>query len=259
MCSDRTPLHEAAYQGRLLHLKTLMAQVNTLTLDGVSSLHEAWLTGRYACAKVLLDDFVLRHCQQMALHLSLTPAAVEITEPPSTPTTSWLHPSTKPLKKVTESVWSCCCCCRAEPRLIFEIPGVDLILYPAVRRLQGSGSGVPTLALDVGRSALCMLRFVLEKQTLLNFSWTSGQTEPAGMQREKLLSICRHQTARFDLLWRRELPALCLSFALSAFAAVLGDLVFAEPPASSFLTVSGTSSSTNDTSVCYIDLQSSIV
>uniref|UniRef100_A0A3B5Q917 Ankyrin repeat and SOCS box protein 11 n=1 Tax=Xiphophorus maculatus TaxID=8083 RepID=A0A3B5Q917_XIPMA len=58
-CSDRTPLHEAAYQGRLLHLMTLIAQgfqVNTLTLDGVSPLHEACLTGRYACAKVLLDN-----------------------------------------------------------------------------------------------------------------------------------------------------------------------------------------------------------
>uniref|UniRef100_A0A3B3VCI9 Ankyrin repeat and SOCS box protein 11 n=1 Tax=Poecilia latipinna TaxID=48699 RepID=A0A3B3VCI9_9TELE len=57
--SDRTPLHEAACQGRLLHLMTLMAQgfqVNTLTLDGVSPLHEACLTGRYACARVLLDN-----------------------------------------------------------------------------------------------------------------------------------------------------------------------------------------------------------
>lgn len=26
--SDRTPLHEAAYQGRLLHLRSLIAQVN---------------------------------------------------------------------------------------------------------------------------------------------------------------------------------------------------------------------------------------
>uniref|UniRef100_A0A3B3WTJ9 Ankyrin repeat and SOCS box protein 11 n=1 Tax=Poecilia mexicana TaxID=48701 RepID=A0A3B3WTJ9_9TELE len=59
--------------GQLLHLMTLMAQVkktkqfctrnylsgfqvNTLTLDGVSPLHEACLTGRYACARVLLDN-----------------------------------------------------------------------------------------------------------------------------------------------------------------------------------------------------------
>ncbi|XP_069569749.1 ankyrin repeat and SOCS box protein 11 [Brachyistius frenatus] len=57
--SDRTPLHEAAYQGRLLHLRTLMTQgfhVDTLTMDRVSPVHEACLGGRYACAKFLLDN-----------------------------------------------------------------------------------------------------------------------------------------------------------------------------------------------------------
>uniref|UniRef100_A0A3Q3BSH5 Ankyrin repeat and SOCS box protein 11 n=1 Tax=Kryptolebias marmoratus TaxID=37003 RepID=A0A3Q3BSH5_KRYMA len=57
--SDRTPLHEAAYQGRLLHLKTLITQgfhVDTLTMDRVSPLHEACLGGHYACAKFLLDN-----------------------------------------------------------------------------------------------------------------------------------------------------------------------------------------------------------
>ncbi|KAK2905948.1 ankyrin repeat and SOCS box protein 11 [Channa argus] len=57
--SDRTPLHEAAYQGRLLHLRTLIAQgfhVDTLTMDRVSPLHEACLGGHYACAKFLLDS-----------------------------------------------------------------------------------------------------------------------------------------------------------------------------------------------------------
>uniref|UniRef100_UPI0037E80265 ankyrin repeat and SOCS box protein 11 n=1 Tax=Semicossyphus pulcher TaxID=241346 RepID=UPI0037E80265 len=57
--SDRTPLHEAAYQGRLLHLRSLIAQgfhVDTLTLDRVSPLHEACLGGHYACAKFLLDS-----------------------------------------------------------------------------------------------------------------------------------------------------------------------------------------------------------
>ncbi|XP_026232679.1 ankyrin repeat and SOCS box protein 11 [Anabas testudineus] len=57
--SDRTPLHEAAYQGRLLHLRTLVAQgfhVDTLTMDKVSPLHEACLGGHYACAKFLLDS-----------------------------------------------------------------------------------------------------------------------------------------------------------------------------------------------------------
>uniref|UniRef100_A0A3Q3MKE0 Ankyrin repeat and SOCS box protein 11 n=1 Tax=Mastacembelus armatus TaxID=205130 RepID=A0A3Q3MKE0_9TELE len=57
--SDRTPLHEAAYQGRLLHLRTLIAQgfhVDTLTMDRVSPLHEACLGGHYGCAKFLLDN-----------------------------------------------------------------------------------------------------------------------------------------------------------------------------------------------------------
>lgn len=57
--SDRTPLHEAAYQGRLLHLRDLVAQgfhVDTLTMDRVSPLHEACLGGHYACAKFLLDN-----------------------------------------------------------------------------------------------------------------------------------------------------------------------------------------------------------
>ncbi|KAF7665633.1 hypothetical protein LDENG_00137120 [Lucifuga dentata] len=57
--SDRTPLHEAAYQGRLLPLRALIAQgfhVDTLTMDGVSPLHEACLGGHYACAKFLLDN-----------------------------------------------------------------------------------------------------------------------------------------------------------------------------------------------------------
>uniref|UniRef100_A0A3Q0SWD3 Ankyrin repeat and SOCS box protein 11 n=1 Tax=Amphilophus citrinellus TaxID=61819 RepID=A0A3Q0SWD3_AMPCI len=57
--SDRTPLHEAAFQGRLLHLRTLIAQgchVDTLTMDGITPLHEACLGGHYACAKFLLDN-----------------------------------------------------------------------------------------------------------------------------------------------------------------------------------------------------------
>ncbi|XP_041858631.1 ankyrin repeat and SOCS box protein 11 [Melanotaenia boesemani] len=57
--SDRSPLHEAAFQGRLLLVRTLTAQgfqVNTLTMDKVSSLHEACLGGHYACAKFLLDN-----------------------------------------------------------------------------------------------------------------------------------------------------------------------------------------------------------
>ncbi|TWW80997.1 Ankyrin repeat and SOCS box protein 11, partial [Takifugu flavidus] len=57
--SDRTPLHDAAYQGRLLTLRTLISQgfhVDTLTMDLVSPLHEACLGGHYACAMFLLEN-----------------------------------------------------------------------------------------------------------------------------------------------------------------------------------------------------------
>ncbi|XP_067422261.1 ankyrin repeat and SOCS box protein 11 isoform X2 [Emydura macquarii macquarii] len=57
--ADRSPLHEAAFQGRLLSLKTLIAQgynVNIVTIDRVSGLHEACLGGHVACAKVLLEN-----------------------------------------------------------------------------------------------------------------------------------------------------------------------------------------------------------
>ncbi|XP_043929063.1 ankyrin repeat and SOCS box protein 11-like isoform X2 [Protopterus annectens] len=57
--ADRSPLHEAALQGRLLSLKTLIAQgfnVNIVTVDRISALHEACLGGHVACAKVLLEN-----------------------------------------------------------------------------------------------------------------------------------------------------------------------------------------------------------
>ncbi|KAM5221148.1 ankyrin repeat and SOCS box protein 11 [Ctenodactylus gundi] len=57
--ADRSPLHEAAAQGRLLALKTLIAQgvnVNLVTINRVSSLHEACLGGHAACVKVLLEN-----------------------------------------------------------------------------------------------------------------------------------------------------------------------------------------------------------
>ncbi|MEQ2257705.1 hypothetical protein ILYODFUR_037509 [Ilyodon furcidens] len=105
------------------------------------------------------------------------------------------------------------------------------------------------LDLDAGRTVLCMVQFVLEKLTLLNFCWTLGQKEPAEMRTGRLLLICQHQTVQFDLLCREKVRGLCLSSVVSAFAVVLGDLVFTEPPASSFLTASRTSSFTIDTSV----------
>ncbi|KAJ1215718.1 hypothetical protein NDU88_003326 [Pleurodeles waltl] len=56
--ADRSPLHEAASQGRLLALRTLISQghnVNTLTIDHVTPLHEACLGDHVGCARTLLE------------------------------------------------------------------------------------------------------------------------------------------------------------------------------------------------------------
>ncbi|KAJ8415115.1 hypothetical protein AAFF_G00008130 [Aldrovandia affinis] len=56
--SDWSPLHDAAYHGRLLSVRTLIGQgtcVNLVSLDRVSPLHVACLQGHTACAKLLID------------------------------------------------------------------------------------------------------------------------------------------------------------------------------------------------------------
>ncbi|XP_034967690.2 ankyrin repeat and SOCS box protein 5 isoform X1 [Zootoca vivipara] len=56
--ADRSPLHDAASQGRLLSVKTLIAQgynVNALTIDQVTPLHEACLGDHVGCARILLE------------------------------------------------------------------------------------------------------------------------------------------------------------------------------------------------------------
>ncbi|XP_057192589.1 ankyrin repeat and SOCS box protein 11 [Triplophysa rosa] len=55
---DRTPLHDAALQGRLLPLRTLLSQgccVGLATLDGITPLHEACVGSHFTCAKLLLE------------------------------------------------------------------------------------------------------------------------------------------------------------------------------------------------------------
>uniref|UniRef100_A0A4W6F8Q8 SOCS box domain-containing protein n=1 Tax=Lates calcarifer TaxID=8187 RepID=A0A4W6F8Q8_LATCA len=55
--ADRSPLHEAASQGRLLALRTLLAQgyhANNVTIDHVTPLHEACLSGHVACVRALI-------------------------------------------------------------------------------------------------------------------------------------------------------------------------------------------------------------
>ncbi|XP_044526297.1 ankyrin repeat and SOCS box protein 11 isoform X4 [Gracilinanus agilis] len=53
--ADRSPLHEAASQGRLLALKTLIAQVNGTTVHGVTPLFNACCSGSPACVNLLLE------------------------------------------------------------------------------------------------------------------------------------------------------------------------------------------------------------
>ncbi|XP_073718898.1 ankyrin repeat and SOCS box protein 5b isoform X4 [Misgurnus anguillicaudatus] len=56
--ADRSPLHEAACQGRLLALKTLLSQgynPNIITIDHVTPLHEACLGDHVACARALIE------------------------------------------------------------------------------------------------------------------------------------------------------------------------------------------------------------
>ncbi|KAL4640520.1 ankyrin repeat and SOCS box protein 5 isoform X2 [Arapaima gigas] len=56
--ADRSPLHEAASQGRLLALRTLLSQgysANIFTIDHVTPLHEACLGDHVACARALID------------------------------------------------------------------------------------------------------------------------------------------------------------------------------------------------------------
>ncbi|KAL6100911.1 asb9 [Pungitius sinensis] len=57
--SDWSPVHEAAFNGRVLALQRLIAQgacVNVNTLDQVSPLHAACLQGHVACAKLLMEN-----------------------------------------------------------------------------------------------------------------------------------------------------------------------------------------------------------
>ncbi|XP_061735093.1 ankyrin repeat and SOCS box protein 9-like isoform X1 [Nerophis ophidion] len=57
--ADWSPIHDAAFNGRVLNLQRLIAQgacVNLSTLDRVSALHGACMQGHAACAKLLLQN-----------------------------------------------------------------------------------------------------------------------------------------------------------------------------------------------------------
>uniref|UniRef100_A0A3B4TFT1 Ankyrin repeat and SOCS box containing 5b n=1 Tax=Seriola dumerili TaxID=41447 RepID=A0A3B4TFT1_SERDU len=57
--SDWSPIHDAAFNGRVLALQRLIAQgtcVNLNTLDQVSPLHGACIQGHVTCAKLLMEN-----------------------------------------------------------------------------------------------------------------------------------------------------------------------------------------------------------
>ncbi|KAM9347491.1 ankyrin repeat and SOCS box protein 9-like [Symphorus nematophorus] len=57
--SDWSPIHDAAFNGRVLTLQRLIAQgacVNLSTLDQVSPLHGACMQGHVACTKLLVEN-----------------------------------------------------------------------------------------------------------------------------------------------------------------------------------------------------------
>ncbi|KAM3862009.1 ankyrin repeat and SOCS box protein 9-like [Diretmus argenteus] len=57
--SDWSPIHDAAFNGRVLSLQQLIAQgvcVNRTTLDQVSPLHGACTQGHVACSKLLVEN-----------------------------------------------------------------------------------------------------------------------------------------------------------------------------------------------------------
>uniref|UniRef100_A0A3Q4GFR0 Ankyrin repeat and SOCS box containing 11 n=1 Tax=Neolamprologus brichardi TaxID=32507 RepID=A0A3Q4GFR0_NEOBR len=59
--SDRTPLHEAAFQGRLLHLRALIAQAMAVSTDGATPLFNSCSSGSAACLKLILQHSASIH------------------------------------------------------------------------------------------------------------------------------------------------------------------------------------------------------
>uniref|UniRef100_A0A8C7CJP3 Uncharacterized protein n=1 Tax=Oncorhynchus kisutch TaxID=8019 RepID=A0A8C7CJP3_ONCKI len=74
--SDWSPIHDAAYNGRVLTLRNLIAQgtcVNLATLERVSPLHGACLQGHTACAKLLIENGANHGASPEGYSLSASP------------------------------------------------------------------------------------------------------------------------------------------------------------------------------------------
>ncbi|XP_066562045.1 ankyrin repeat and SOCS box protein 9 isoform X1 [Amia ocellicauda] len=75
--SDWSPIHDAAFQGRLLSLRRLIGQgcsVNLATLDRVTPLHGACLQGHIACARLLIQNGANVNCAAVSWNTPLSDA-----------------------------------------------------------------------------------------------------------------------------------------------------------------------------------------
>lgn len=65
--AERSAVHEAAAQGRVLQLQQLIrdgAAVNIVAMDSITPLHEACIRGQAQCVRLLLDAGAqVRHCK----------------------------------------------------------------------------------------------------------------------------------------------------------------------------------------------------
>ncbi|XP_078795227.1 ankyrin repeat and SOCS box protein 11 isoform X2 [Oryzias latipes] len=274
--SDRSPLHEAASQGRLLLLRSLVAQVqmwpfsppiithslpdqykvtdilshliipptglprghadhgwgvspprglswrslslcqvpagkrckDAASADGATPLFNSCRSGSAACVGLLLQHGASVH----STHQLASPMHEAAKKGAQKQAFESVLPSfgSDPMlcsHQITESVWSCCwpaelswtrSCRKWAPHFILPVEQERLPVWRCCC-LQ-----VQMLALDAGGTVLSMPPFREGIWVWWSFCWTLGQTPFTEIQKEGLLWICLHQTARLDLLCREE-------------------------------------------------------
>uniref|UniRef100_A0A672GTG4 Uncharacterized protein n=1 Tax=Salarias fasciatus TaxID=181472 RepID=A0A672GTG4_SALFA len=156
-CLDRSALHVAAFEGRLLLRHDLLApDVDTVTVDNVSALHEACLSGHYESAKLLLENVCIFICS----YLSVVAALEDL--PPERrihSVLSWVDLDDITLAGGTPLFYACSSGNAACVQLILERGSSphagrrrDGPLHAAVR---GGAAQIVTLLLDFGADECC--------------------------------------------------------------------------------------------------------
>lgn len=120
--TDRSAVHEAAAQGRVLQLQELIeggAPVNIVAVDSITPLHEACIRGQAQCVRLLLDAGAqVRDCK---FYRNYSPQSknnkyllffllnhVFVTSRWKLATLMAAHHCVTPVQLVAWSVWSCC-------------------------------------------------------------------------------------------------------------------------------------------------------